>query len=281
MGVLDYFKPVSTWTAQQVREYIDSRASGEFNLVDVRQPGEYESGHLPGARLIPVGQLSDRVSELDPSKPAIVYCAAGVRSRAGASILERAGFIEVHSMAGGINAWQGLVATGFPEAGIPWFAPARTVEEMVAFAWQLEDGTRAFYERMASSLAGQQDEAALFHDLAEDEEHHKEMLANIFRDISGAEEDVHFPALLGPYADERIMEGGMGLEDALAWSVGKTPKDILELSISLEAVSYDRYLAMGERVFSDNSIKLFRSLASQEKLHLTKLTAMFEKLISN
>jgi rhodanese-related sulfurtransferase len=73
MGVTDYFKPVSTWTAQQVREFLGEEKHGDYNLVDVRQPGEYRKGHLPGARLIPVGELSDRLGELDPSKPVIVY----------------------------------------------------------------------------------------------------------------------------------------------------------------------------------------------------------------
>jgi rhodanese-related sulfurtransferase len=45
----------------------------EFNLVDVRTPEEYEWGHLPGARLIPVGEVADRLSEIDPNKPTIVY----------------------------------------------------------------------------------------------------------------------------------------------------------------------------------------------------------------
>ncbi len=57
MGVMGYFKPVSTWTAQKVREFISENDEGEYDLVDVRQPAEYERGHLPGARLIPVGQL--------------------------------------------------------------------------------------------------------------------------------------------------------------------------------------------------------------------------------
>ncbi len=73
MGVFDYFKPVSTWSAQKIREFLQARNHGEYNLVDVRQPGEYQKAHLPGARLIPVGELADRLAELDPGKPTIVY----------------------------------------------------------------------------------------------------------------------------------------------------------------------------------------------------------------
>ena len=73
MGIKDYFKPVDTWSAGQVKEFLKDKNPEEYNLVDVRQPREYEEGHLPGAQLIPVGELSDSLASLDPSKPTIAY----------------------------------------------------------------------------------------------------------------------------------------------------------------------------------------------------------------
>ena len=73
MSVLDYFKPVSTWSPEKVRQFLKEKNPEEYNLVDVRTPKEYEGGHLPGARLIPVGELANRLSELDHNKPTIVY----------------------------------------------------------------------------------------------------------------------------------------------------------------------------------------------------------------
>ena len=73
MSILHYFKPVSTWPAEKIREFLNQKSPGEYNLVDVRQPKEYEQGHLPGAQLIPVGELPNRLGELDPTKPTIVY----------------------------------------------------------------------------------------------------------------------------------------------------------------------------------------------------------------
>jgi rhodanese-related sulfurtransferase/rubrerythrin len=278
MGIFDYFKPVSTWTAQKVREFIDSKKIDEYNLVDVRQPGEYERGHIPGARLIPVGQISDRVSELNPDKTTIVYCAAGVRSRAGASVLDRAGFREVYSMAGGFNAWQGLIAEGFPESGISWFAAGRSIGELIALAWVLEEGTKNFYDKTAERLSGL-DASELFKELVIAEEHHEEMLAALYRDIAGTAEGIDIPSLMGRSPHEKIMEGGMRLDEALAWSKRKAPREILELSMSLEAGSYDRYLVMREKVSDENSLKVFNTLAEEEKSHLGKLTLMFEKLL--
>ena len=73
MGFFDYFQPVSTWTAEEVRAFLRQRSAESYNLIDVRQPGEYEGGHLPGARLLPMAELTDRLGDLDRSKPTITY----------------------------------------------------------------------------------------------------------------------------------------------------------------------------------------------------------------
>jgi rhodanese-related sulfurtransferase len=49
------------------------RSQSEFNLIDVRQPGEYEAGHIPGSKLIPISDLHKRLDEIDPSKPTLIY----------------------------------------------------------------------------------------------------------------------------------------------------------------------------------------------------------------
>jgi len=74
MGILmEIFKPVSSWGVEDVRRFLESRAPEEYYLIDVRQPGEYEKGHLPGARLIPMNQLAEKSAELDRNKPVIAY----------------------------------------------------------------------------------------------------------------------------------------------------------------------------------------------------------------
>ena len=73
MGILDYFKPVDTWSPDKVRQFLNEKSPQEYNLVDVRTAKEYEEEHLPGARLIPVGELETRWKELDRKKPTIAY----------------------------------------------------------------------------------------------------------------------------------------------------------------------------------------------------------------
>lgn len=84
-------------------------------LLDVRQPEENAFCALPGSVLIPLGELSARVTELASTPElVVVYCHHGVRSISGAAILAQAGFPNVASMAGGIDRWSLAVDPGVP-----------------------------------------------------------------------------------------------------------------------------------------------------------------------
>jgi len=74
-------------------------------VVDVRESWEYQQGHVPGAVLIPLGQLSARVNELDPQKPVAVICASGNRSQSAAALLGQKGFKTIYNVSGGTGAW--------------------------------------------------------------------------------------------------------------------------------------------------------------------------------
>lgn len=73
MGIMNYFKQVASMTTYEVKGFMKGRNPDDYNLIDVRQQKEYERGHIPGARLIPVGELGERLNEVDPDKPTIVY----------------------------------------------------------------------------------------------------------------------------------------------------------------------------------------------------------------
>jgi hydroxyacylglutathione hydrolase len=82
-----------------------------LQLVDVRNPGEFDGGTIADAANIPVGQLPDRVGELDPAKPTVVFCAGGYRSSVAASLLRQKGFDDVSDVVGGYDAWAEQVLT--------------------------------------------------------------------------------------------------------------------------------------------------------------------------
>jgi rhodanese-related sulfurtransferase len=73
-------------------------------VLDVREPGEYVEGHVPGALPLPMGQLPGRLGELDVSEPVFVLSASGARSSAMTDVLTAAGF-EAYSVAGGTQGW--------------------------------------------------------------------------------------------------------------------------------------------------------------------------------
>ena len=76
----------------------------ELQLVDVREPYEYEAGHIPTSRLIELGELSSQAGTLEQDRPVVFYCRVGSRSLMAAQALRAAGY-EAYSMAGGLLRW--------------------------------------------------------------------------------------------------------------------------------------------------------------------------------
>jgi len=68
-----FFTPAENMDVEKARRFMDEHAEGDYTLLDVRQPGEYEQARIPGGYLIPLPQLTDRLDELDKDKPVIVY----------------------------------------------------------------------------------------------------------------------------------------------------------------------------------------------------------------
>ena len=67
------FATVPSLEADEIRDFFARHREGTYDLIDVRQPGEYEKDHLPGARLIPLPELANVLDQLDRDKPIIVY----------------------------------------------------------------------------------------------------------------------------------------------------------------------------------------------------------------
>lgn len=80
-------------------------------VLDVRASGEFEAGHLPNARNIPLAELDQRSGELAAGRPVIVCCNTGMTSAKGAAALRKSGRQEVFNLDGGLNAWR--------QAGLP------------------------------------------------------------------------------------------------------------------------------------------------------------------
>ena len=73
MKWMQFFTPVESLDFKQAETYISQHPGEKITILDVRQLSEYQASHIPGATLIPLPQLSDRLGELDPAKPTLVY----------------------------------------------------------------------------------------------------------------------------------------------------------------------------------------------------------------
>ena len=99
-------------TALQLQESI---AKGrKVTLLDVREPQEWEITHLPGAKLIPLGDVPERVNELDSADDIVVYCHHGQRSQRAINFLKKMGFDKLQNLAGGIDSWAANVDHEMP-----------------------------------------------------------------------------------------------------------------------------------------------------------------------
>ncbi|MFO7556707.1 MAG: rhodanese-like domain-containing protein [Desulfobacterales bacterium] len=68
-----FLAPVKFIEAKEVQAFMDEHSEGTYTLLDVRQPAEYEKSRIPGSKLIPIGELTNRLEELDRDKPIITY----------------------------------------------------------------------------------------------------------------------------------------------------------------------------------------------------------------
>jgi molybdopterin/thiamine biosynthesis adenylyltransferase/rhodanese-related sulfurtransferase/molybdopterin converting factor small subunit len=90
-------------TAEALKAKMDR--GEDFDLLDVREPNEFQICRIQGSTLIPLGELSRRTAELDPGRDLVVHCKMGARSAKAVSLLQERGFTRVHNLKGGILAW--------------------------------------------------------------------------------------------------------------------------------------------------------------------------------
>ena len=177
-------------------------------------------------------------------------------------------------MTGGINAWNGLVASGAYETGLAYFSHTSRAEEMISLSFALEEGNRAFYVRISQDVK-EEEAASIFRLLGQAEERHKGTLRELHARVSGKGGD---PAQPEGMEAGKFLEGGAPLGETLEWAKGKTLEEILELAIAMEANSLDRYLKMGRVVADERSREVFLALSREEQKHLQRMTSLLDRL---
>ncbi len=268
MRWLQFLTPVKSIDADQARKVL--AAEPDVQIVDVRQPKEYEQGHISGARLMPMGQLAGRLDELRKDVPILVYCAIGGRSRVAAQMLSGKGFDRILNLSGGFKAWNGWTGFGEYEQGLHLFQESMSLEQALATAYGMESALGEFYRTMGKRVANQK-AGGLFAMLAEIEMKHLQAVANRIQD--GNRQEAH------KHSSPAIPEGGMTTEEHMR-RMGvdlENPRDIVDFAMAVEAQAMDLYSRAARQARGEVE-SFLKAMAEEEKLHLQHLGNLMDQL---
>lgn len=276
MKWMQFFTPAKSMSPKEAREYVAKHPDEDFTLLDVRQHSEYQEEHLPGAVLIPLPQLSDRLGEIDAGKPVLVYCAIGGRSRVAAQMLSGKGFKKVYNMSGGIKAWQGNKAVGAQDLGLHIFNDMENPCDVLKIAYSLEQGLREFYLKMEKE-SERKEVKSLFATLAKIEIKHQEEVLAAYGEYCKEPVDRQTFEL---EVEAHAMEGGLSTEEYLDLFDPdlSSEKDVISLAMSIEAQAHDLYLRLGARLENIQAKEAVNKIANDEKKHLESLGQLMDSL---
>ncbi len=264
-----FLTPVKSMKPDRARDLVRDTAVEALTILDVRQPKEYEQGHIPGAKLIPLSELTERLDEIDPKKTTVIYCAIGGRSRVASQILVGNGFKDVYNLSGGIKAWNGETALFGEEKSLDLFSGHESPKETLLVAYSLEAGLGDFYLTMANKVTSTEAKR-LFQQLSEIETKHKERVFEEYRRISHpSPTKQEFVERLIP----GIVEGGMTTEEYAGWfrTDMESVTEIIDIAMSIEAQALDLYTRAAERVGDAQSRETLIQMANEERTHLALL----------
>jgi len=256
-------------SAAALRDYIARHHEKDYLLIDVRQPFEYQRGHIPGARFLPLLDLEASLFSLPAERDLIFYCHTGGRSQAAATLAVEAEVTRgrVFNLAGGMRSWDGAEVAGFPRLQV--FDKAADLPALLVKAMNLEKGAWRFYSDLKGRFSGAP-LAEVFGRLADTEVLHARL---IYPHWSGSQEKaLSFDSLFDRLTGD-VLEGGQELSAALAAVMMETEAPclrLLELAMAMEVAAFDLYRTMAERG-TETARTVFLSLAQAEKAHIRTL----------
>lgn len=270
---------IKSLSPEELKTILDTDKTGEYLLVDVRQAEEYAAGHIPGAILIPLGELEYRQSELDRNRKIITYCRSGRRSLAAAIALCGNGFTGLHHLKGGIMNWSYDNVTGIPEPAQKFVAEAADTSDILVLAIRMEKGAMDFYgaaQREPKLVTAK----SLLQMLENAEGKHMEQLYNRLGGLVGR---AAVPTLdkLVENAPGNYMEGGIEINKALMKLEKKFSGELelLETGIEKEYLAYDFYKRAAPLVTDSDSRALLQELSHEERSHSSMLLGRLVRVV--
>lgn len=267
MNLWNLFQSFENKSPAAVKQYISEHKPAEYQLLDVRQPREFDLQHLPGAILIPVGDLADRLTELDTHKPTFVYCRSGMRSRAAAGLLHSKGFDNIYNMVGGLIAYDGGKAVGSEGFGMEHFVGS-TFDDVFRMSYAMEEGLQQLYLAL-EEVAVETKVKELLQRLARFEDGHKAKLLAVFPGVDVEKQN-----------DIQSLEGGFDKQHFLDRFRTGPPdlREIIELGMMVETQALDLYTRLSRIAEDEKSQSLFAFLAREEKMHLNFLSSEMDSI---
>ena len=259
-------------------DFISQQPEGTFTVLDVRQPVEYESEHLPGAKLIPLPELPDLLNQLDSEKPVIVYCAIGGRSRMAAQLLANHDFKQVYYLEGGMEAWEGLAAEGPREFHLQFVAGDETPQQIIGLCYTMEKGLKRFHEMVQAKVTDAKLKKLLGHLIKAEESHMNRLLEVSSRWQMGRKELETYQQDL----ETTVMEGGVDTGEFLKKNEAflRTVTGVIDVAMMIETQALDLYLRMASESKNTTTKEVLLEIADEEKAHLNALGRVLEEHIS-
>lgn len=263
-------------TAEELRGFIRSHHEKEYALIDVRQPGEYEQGHIPGARLLPLPELIQTMETLPADKQLVFYCHSGGRSMAAASMVadEEIGSGELINLDGGMLAWDGGIASDYPKVQL--FNWQKAPSDMLITAMNLEKGALNFYTHVSEHNQGLP-WVDVFSNLAKAEIGHARTVYHFLRKIESDVDD--FDTVFDGLSGE-VLEGGMTLStvlEKLSAIQGRVCLRTIETALKIEYAAFDLYRTMADRITAKDAQEAFVTIAQAEKAHMHALVKAIDR----
>lgn len=267
-------------SADELRTLMATRPEGEYLLIDVREPEEYQLGHLPGARSMPLSEVDDAPPISDLAAHTVLYCHTGVRSKRAADALARKLASKgVYALDGGLDAWRGRTVQDFPNVLV--FDGAGSLEDLLLRAMDLEKGAHRLYEALCTHFQGSRIRPVI-EELLRAEVGHGRSLYKVLEQCSTRELEP-FETLFANLTGD-VVENGAYLDEMLlvAGEVGRDDEPaLLELALGVEYMAYDLYRNLADRVRDQKHREVFVALAAQEKGHAQHVLRALGRLASD
>lgn len=260
-------------SSNEFKAYMDEHQEADYVVVDVRQPEEYTAEHLPGAKLIPLMELTQRAGELEAlrGKDLFFYCRSGGRSSRAAQLAEAdLGLPRVHNLVGGITGWHGATLPDLPP--LRRFDLSGSVEQVLRQALEQEKGAHRLYDALLLLFTATPVQPTLEEFARAEVAHAKVVYAELAK-LSGQPTE-SFEQLFDELPGN-LLEGGATFESTVQRAREEGVQGLvalLEMALELELRAYDLYKNLADRAENPQSKAALLDLAQQEKRHAESLT---------